>query len=195
MIAALTGELAEIDLSGEIIVDVHGVGYQVTVGARHAASLGAAGSLVSLAVHTHVREGAIALYGFPSVQERKTFELLLNTHGVGPALALAILGVHSPASLSAAVLSGDIDALALVPGVGKKTAQRLVLELAQRLELESAPSPGRRAVRGTQAEVREALVALGYANEEIANALQALSENDSVEELLREALRELAPRR
>ena len=202
MIGALSGVTSEIELSSDslagIVVDVSGVGYEVVVSARTAARLGPVGSPVTLAIYTHVREGAITLFGLADRTERRMFELLIGAHGIGPALALAILSVHSPESLAQAVVGGDVDALVLVPGVGRKTAQRLIVELAGRLGgAESVPlgavtSDGARLVLS---EVREALVALGYAPDEVRRALERLPREGSVEELLRQALRELAPQR
>ena len=143
--------------------------------------------------HPRARRARSTLFGFSSSHERRTFELLLNTHGVGPSLALAILPVHSPEALARCVAAGDIDALALVPGIGKKTAQRLVLELAQRLELIASADLIVHVASAAEAEVREALGALGYAHDEIRVALEHLSETDSVEELLPRALAEACP--
>lgn len=197
MIGALRGHLAELDLGETVataVVDVGGVGYEVVLGARLAAGIGAVGDEVALAVHTHVREGAITLYGFASPAERRTFRILVAAHGIGPALGLAILGVHPPASLERAVANGDVDALMAVPGVGRKTAQRLVVELAGRLEPEGgppvAPSPS---TAGPADEVASALAGLGYGPEEIRRALEDLDAASDVETALRQALRSLAP--
>ncbi|HXZ82702.1 MAG TPA: Holliday junction branch migration protein RuvA [Acidimicrobiales bacterium] len=202
MIGSLSGVLAEADYNSDslasIVVDVEGVGYEVVVSARHAAQLGPIGAPVAVAVYTHVREGAITLYGLADRTERRTFELLIGAHGVGPALALAILSVHPPDSLAQAVAGGDVDALVLVPGVGRKTAQRLIVELAGRLGTIDAVPTGAGATDGTRlakSEVRAALAALGYAPDEVRHALERLSREGSVEELLREALQSLAPRR
>ena len=202
MIGSLTGTLSEIDLASEslaaAVVDVGGVGYEVVVSARHAARLGPAGSQVALSVYTHVREGAITLYGFPDRAERRLFELLIGAHGIGPALALAILGVHPPDSLAQAVAGGDVDALTLVPGVGRKTAQRLIVELAGRFDaLDTLPAatPGADGAPSVRAEVGGALAALGYSPDEVRRALQHLPREGTVEELLREALQNLAPHR
>jgi Holliday junction DNA helicase RuvA len=202
MIGALRGEVIEIDRSGEgaaeLVVDVHGVGYRVSVTGRHATAIAARDSEIQLSVHTHVREGAIQLFGFPDAAERRTFELLLGAHGVGPALALAIIGVLPPEALFRAIASADLDALMLVPGVGRKTAQRLQLELAQRLELSSIAPLGIgsiAALPASQREVHEALVTLGYSPEEIRVAIEELPSEGSVEELLRQALGALAPSR
>jgi Holliday junction DNA helicase RuvA len=200
MIGSLRGELADVELAGdanaEATIDVGGVGYRVLVGGRTAAALPPVGTPVVLSVFTHVRESAITLYGFLSKEERRTFEQLIGAHGIGPALALAILGVLSPAALAQAVAVGDLDALTAVPGVGKKTAQRLAMELAGRLEgvfLTSGPLEG--GPSRTQSELREALSTLGYGTDEVREALEHLPEAGSIEELLRLALRELAPTR
>ncbi len=208
MIGSLRGELAE-RVSGEtaadLVVDVGGVGYRVLVGNRCAAGLGALGATVALAIHTHVREGAITLYGFAEPSERRAFELLIGAHGIGPALALAILGAYSPAELARLVAAEDLDGLALVPGVGRKTAARLVVELGQRVDElagsgaiaagAGAPSGQRVPASGTRGEVAEALAALGYGPEEVRGALASVAEDGSVESQLRAALRELAPAR
>ncbi len=159
-----------------------------------------------LFVHTHVREDAIVLYGFVHDDERRCFEVLLASHGVGPALALAIMASLSPAALSTAVLEDDLETLCSVPGVGRKTAARLLIELKSRLDLPDlsldrvgvmAGGDGGEVVRGTRtsrAEARAALNELGYAPDEIRGALDGLRDDVGVEEMLRLALRELASR-
>jgi Holliday junction DNA helicase RuvA len=152
-----------------------------------------------LFIHTHVREDAIVLYGFVHDDERRCFEVLLGSHGVGPSLALAIMAVLSPASLSTAVLEDDLDTLCTVPGVGRKTAARLVIELKSRLDLPDLSldvpgSSGAGASRTSRSEARAALAELGYAPEEIRGALDGLRDDVGVEEMLRLALRELASR-
>jgi holliday junction DNA helicase RuvA len=203
MIGSLKGTIAVLEQAGEstleCIVDVHGVGYRVLLSPGHGADLGPIGAPVSLAVHTYVREGAITLYGFLDIEERKMFEVLLNAHGVGPSLALSILGAHSPSALVDVVASGDVDALMIVPGVGRKTAQRLLVELGQRFEMSANKLPDLRPHEPStgslaRSELRAALVELGYGSEEIRIALEASKGQGSVEELLRDALRELAPR-
>ncbi|HUB70442.1 MAG TPA: Holliday junction branch migration protein RuvA [Acidimicrobiales bacterium] len=138
MIGSLRGTLLDralrSDHQAELLVEVGGVGYRLVVPAGCAGRAGEVGGPVFLHVHTHAREDALILYGFPTREERDCFELLLNAHGVGPALAVAIVSVLSPAALRRAVLGDDADALTLVPGIGKKTAARLVLELAPRFE-------------------------------------------------------------
>ncbi len=210
MIGSLRGTVIERSAAGdtavEIIVDVGGVGYRVLVSARLAASVGTVrsghttgGSEVVLSIHTHVREGAISLYGFAEPTERRAFELLLSAHGVGPALALAIVSVHGPDRLVEIVANDDIDALTLVPGVGRKTAMRLLVDLKSRFgELDGASSPSVAILGGppsAQREVGEALAQLGYAPDEVRSAVRDLPADGTVEELLRAALRQLAPRR
>lgn len=204
MIASLRGVVTERTSTGDfavdLVVDVAGVGYRLFCAPRTAASA-QVGHEASFAVHTHVREGAITLYGFASPEERTAFELLLGAHGVGPGLALAILSVHDPAELVQVIANGNVDALKLVPGVGQKTAARLLVELQARFDLLSADgvigagtSQSNRLASVTS-EVGQALAQLGYAPDEVRAALRGLSGEGSVEELLREALRSLAPRR
>jgi Holliday junction DNA helicase RuvA len=194
----------------EVIVDVAGVGYRVTVTPATASVLlsNGPGTEAILFVHTHVREDAIVLYGFAHDDERRCFEVLLGSHGVGPALALSILAMLSPAALSTAVLEDDLDTLCTVPGVGRKTAARLLIELKSRLDLPdlSVPMIGTgangeadgavavRSSRTSRAEARAALSELGYGPDEIRGALDGLRDDVGVEEMLRLALRELASR-
>ena len=133
MIGSLRGELVGRALDGEALLEVGGVGYRVTVAAATAARLGGAGAPTFLWIHHHIREDQQVLYGFASRTERDCFELLLAAHGVGPALALAILSVHAPAELARVLADDDLAALCLVPGVGRKTAARLAVELKSRL--------------------------------------------------------------
>ncbi len=198
MIGSLRGTLVDVSTGAEVLVEVGGVGYRVQVPAGRLGLLGERGSQVFLHVHTHVREDAIVLYGFGSLDERACFEALLGTHGVGPAVALAILSVHSPSALRRAVGSDDADALTMVPGIGKKTAARLLLELKSRLDVD-AEGPeltvlggGSNGEGGPRAEVRAALAALGYGVDEVREAVRALPDEGSTEELLRRALRHLA---
>ncbi|HUE09038.1 MAG TPA: Holliday junction branch migration protein RuvA [Acidimicrobiales bacterium] len=207
MIGLLRGPVVLRTGECEVIVDVAGVGYRVTVTPSAAATLvaGGADKEATLYVHTHVREDAIVLYGFVHDDERRCFEVLIGSHGVGPALALAIMAMLSPAALSTAVLEDDLDTLCTVPGVGRKTAARLLIELKSRLDLPDLsldPASGAfadgdsmvRASRTSRAEARAALSELGYAADEIRGALDGLRDDVGVEEMLRLALRELASR-
>jgi Holliday junction DNA helicase RuvA len=194
----LRGTLLDRPAPGEIIVEVGGVGYRAQVPSSLAARLEGPGSQVFLHVHTHVREDAIVLYGFAHADERRCFEALLGAHGVGPSLALAILSSMSPAALSTAVLEEDGDALCQVPGVGKKTAARLLLELKARLDLPSLRGdlPGQPATSGSpRSEARMALIELGYGTEEIRGAMDAVDDDGPVEEMVKTALQELVRRR
>ena len=190
MIGSVRGTVIERTASGEALVEVGGVGYRVNVPAGALPDLHP-GNPAFLFTHLHVREDAMVLYGFPSRDERDTFEALIGTTGVGPKLALAMLSVHSPSSLRRALLEDDLAALTLVPGVGKRTAQRLLVELKSRLEVpeldlsdEGGPAP--------RAEVRAALAGLGYGTDEVRHVVAQLPEDGSVEDLLREALKLLS---
>ena len=187
MIGSLRGTLLERSPDGEVLVEVGGVGYRVVVTPRALAAL-VPDDDTFLYIHHHIREDAQTLYGFAGRDERDCFEALLGAHGVGPALALAILSVHTPEQLRAAVRSGDLDALCLVPGVGRKTAARLLLELQARLDVPDGrrrSPPWRRATataRPALADVREALAGLGYGPDEVREVLRDLPpEGDAVQ--------------
>jgi Holliday junction DNA helicase RuvA len=191
VIGSLRGTVLERGATGEVLLEVGGVGYRVSVPAGTLALL-EPGEPAFLFTHLLVREDALALYGFPDRDHRDTFESLMGASGVGPKLALAILSVHSPSSLRRAVLESDLDALTLVPGVGKRTAQRLLIELAARL---GAPLPetGQEGGRSVRSEVRAALDGLGYGPEEVRDVLLRLPDGDGpVEVMLRDALKLLA---
>jgi Holliday junction DNA helicase RuvA len=194
VIASLRGRLAEVLPDGAVI-EVGGVGYRVNLTPKALAGL-RRGAEVHVHTVTYVREDLLALYGFLTAEERRAFELLLGAAGVGPKLALALLGVHAPPALWRAVRAGDVDALTLVPGVGRKTAARLLLELKSRIgDTDTGLPQGDDGAQPVYAEVREALAALGYAPAEVKQALESLPADSSgrgVEELLRLALRGLA---
>ncbi|CAN5462799.1 Holliday junction branch migration protein RuvA [soil metagenome] len=203
MIGSLRGTLLDRSLTGEILVEVAGVGYRVQAGPATSARLGDLQGDVFVWIHHHVREDADTLYGFASKDERDAFEALLGAHGVGPALAQAILSVHPPANLVRVLAEDDVAALCLVPGVGKKTAARLLIELKSRLAVplgDGVPSgpdadgSGGSPTHSVRADVRDALVGLGYTPEEIAEATHGLPEGDAGA-LLKEALRRLATSR
>ena len=195
MIGSLRGRLLERFGEGEVLVEVAGVGYRVVVTPTTAVRLGDVGGEVFVHVHHHFREADQTLYGFLERDERACFEALLSAHGVGPALALAVLGVHGPGELARLLADDDVAALCLVPGVGKKTATRLLVELKDSLDLpldgvldgERAPGAPRSAV----AEVQDALGGLGYTPDEVRSVLADLGGDDPAV-LLREALQRLA---
>jgi Holliday junction DNA helicase RuvA len=198
MIGSVRGELLDRD-DVELLVEVNGgLGYRVSVTPATVREVGELGSSVFLHVHHHRREDAETLYGFTSIEERRVFETLIGTHGVGPALGLAILSVHSPLGLRQVLATDDVAALCLVPGVGKKTAARLLIELKSRLALPDTDAatgsvtpvgPGGATVRS---DVRDALSALGYGADEIGRALAELPEEGESSDLLRAALQRLA---
>lgn len=188
MIGSVRGEVLERSTTGEVIVDVGGVGYRVTV------PLGAVPALepgrpTFLFVHTKMRDDTLVLYGFPTRDERDTFEALIAASGVGPKLALAILSVHPPAALRRALVDDDQSALTAVPGVGPRTAKRLMVELQERLVVPDIDlEAGVTASVSPRAEVRAALAELGYGADEIREVVGRLPDDAPVEELLREAL-------
>jgi Holliday junction DNA helicase RuvA len=192
MIGSIRGTVLERTAGGEVLVEVGGVGYRASVPVGALMSL-APGDKTFLFTHLHVREDAMVLFGFTTRDERYTFEALIGATGVGPKLALAILGVHSPDALRAALASDDLDSLVLVPGVGKRTAQRLLVELKARLSVPDLDLGEGAAAAGPRAEVREALGGLGYSPEEVRDALAGLDDDAPVETMLREALRMLRP--
>jgi holliday junction DNA helicase RuvA len=195
VIGSVRGTVLERSASGEVLVEVGGVGYRCLV------PLGAMPSLTPssqafLFTHLHVREDAMTLYGFPTRDERDTFEVLIGASGVGPRLALAMLSVHGPGALRRCLADGDLDTLCLVPGVGKRTAQKLMVELKERLGVPDLDlvEPGAGAAPTARAEVRAALTELGYGPDEVRDALTDLPADGAIEELLRTALKRLAAR-
>lgn len=187
MIGRLRGVVAGKSPDG-VLLDVAGVGYEMAVPPRALVELPGIGDEAVLHTHLHVREDAMALFGFSSEDQRDLFRLLLGISGVGPKVALAILGTMTPDDLRRAVLTDDAAALTAVPGIGKRSAQKLLLELRPKLELpdtELAPS------HSPLAEVRSALEGLGYQGDEIRLALAELPDGDEVEALLRQALQTL----
>jgi Holliday junction DNA helicase RuvA len=199
VIGALTGRLAEKQPS-RLVVDVQGVGYEVQVPLSTFYGLGDVGSDVSLRVHTHVREDALGLFGFATRLELELFERLIAINGVGPRLALAVLSGIEPPELVRAVRAGDVARLTKIPGVGKKTAERIGLELRDRLpadleaegESDDVESDG----DDLRGDVLSALLNLGYhrplAERSVESALKGATGADGFEEVLRQALRELA---
>jgi Holliday junction DNA helicase RuvA len=195
VIGSVRGTVIERSAAGEVLVEVGGVGYRV-LAPLSAVPLLAPGAAAFLFTHLHVRDDAMVLFGFPTRDERDTFESLIAVTGVGPKLALAMLSAHSPQGLRRALADDDLDALCMVPGVGKRTAQRLLIELKARLAIPDldlgATVPG--TIGSPRAEVREALTGLGYQPDEVREALAQLPEEGAVEQLLRDALKLLSVR-
>ena len=195
MIGSLRGTLLDRSLDGDVLIEVAGVGYRVTVAPTASPAVGEIGDDVFLWVHHHIREDAQTLYGFATREERVCFEALLGAHGVGPALALAILSVHGPGALREVIATQDVSALCLVPGVGNKTAARLLVELQSRLDLpdiDLTPSPGAVVTSSARRDVTEALAGLGYGPDEVRRVVDDLPTDGEPADLLREALRRLA---
>ena len=163
MIGLLRGRLLE-KRPNQVILDVGGVGYLVAVPLSTFASLGELHTEVTLLIHTHVREDALALYGFLSAREKHLFELLLGASGVGPTLALKILSGMNVEELVPAIRTGDLARLTKIPGVGRKTAERMVVELKDKLEAVGAEAekPAVASPAGVEADVKSALINLGY---------------------------------
>ena len=189
MIGRLRGILVARTATG-VVIEVGGVGYEVSVTSRDLASLPMLGEEVVLHTHLVVREDLLALYGFEGEQNRDLFRVLLGSSGVGPALAMSILATLRPDDVRMAVATEDVPALVTVPGIGKRKAERLILELRPKLGALAARS----AASGNLPRAREALESLGYAPVEIREALEQVSDDGSVEDLVRSALQVLARR-
>lgn len=195
MIGSLRGEILERDLDGSVLIEVGGVGYVVHVSQRALAELEPA-SPAFLYIHHHIREADQQLFGFQTRDERVTFQTLIGTHGVGPALGMAIIATHPPAALVDIVANQDVGSLTLVPGVGKKTAERLLVELKSRLSVPVLDGAGSGESAGSaMSDVREALAGLGYGDSEIRDTLRELTSTGDAAELLRDALKALGARR
>lgn len=194
MIALLRGTVAHLE-PGRIVLDVGGVGYLVRVpsGAR----LGGVGTEIVLHTHLAVREDAMDLYGFPGLGDRDLFQLLLSVSGVGPKLALAAVDTLGADGIRAAVIAEDVTGLTAIPGVGKKGAQRLVLELRSKVGMlpSSSPTgnglPTAAAADDPRSEARQALSALGYGAAEVEHALRGVPADEPAEVQIRGALRGL----
>lgn len=198
MIAFLSGRLIE-KHPNRLVVDVHGVGYDVQVPLSTFYDLAEPGSDIALRIHTHVREDQIALYGFGSALELELFERLIAVSGIGPKLALAALSGLEPSDLVRAVRTGDVARLSSVPGVGRKTAERICLELKDKMPVTAAAghaAPAPSAGDALRTDLLSALVNLGYhrqaAEKAIERALAAAGAQPVFEQVLKHALRGLA---
>lgn len=193
MIGSLRGTVLERSGDSTVIIDVGGVGYLVTVTPKTFGELEPT-STAFLHIHHHIREDAQTLFGFVDRLERETFETLLSVHGVGPAMAIAVLSTHGPHALVDIVASADLAALTTVPGVGRKTAERIVMELKDKLSLPVLDA-AQAATPSIAATVRDALMGLGYSPDEIRESLRGVAEGSSAEEALRHALGVMGARR
>ena len=190
MIGSLRGKLID-KRPNAVLVDVGGVGYQVQIPLSTFAALGALHSEATLLIHTHVREDQFNLFGFFSAREKQCFELLISASGVGPSLALKILSGMGVEELVPAIRKGDLAQLVRIPGVGKKTAERIVVELRDKLAAVDVPEAGKPATRTQlESDVSSALVNLGYDERSVERAIeQARAAGGSdFEKLLRDSL-------
>ena len=196
MIAWLKGELLE-KRPPVLLVNVNGVGYEVEAPVTALADLPEVGEIVTLFVHMVVREDAQLLFGFSNKQQRDLFRSLIKVNGVGPKVALAVLSTLSAGELVAAMANDDITQLCKVPGIGKKTAQRLVVEMKDRLEKEFGDIASQDASSGSslqndRQDAIAALLALGYKASEAGRVVESLPSDLSSEEMIRQALRTLS---
>jgi holliday junction DNA helicase RuvA len=197
MIAFLTGRVAA-KTPTHAFLDVHGVGYQLAMSSSSLASLPPEGDDVTVHTHLQVRQDELSLFGFENLAEKSAFEALITVSGVGPKVALAALSSLSPDDLATAVSSGDAALISSVPGIGGKTAQRIIVDLRDKL----GPAPGRGSSGGVaagvagSAEVSEALLGMGFSAAEVAMALKGFEgDADDVQGLLTYALKRLGGER
>lgn len=196
MIGRLAGRLLRKDPTA-LLVDVYGVGFEVIVSLKTFCRLPEPGNPIELDIHTHVRENALDLYGFLDPLEKQMFASLITVAGIGPRMAIAILSGLSPQELRDAIASGDVNRLVAVPGVGRKTAQRLVTELRDRVPASAnAPTAAASGAGSIEAQAVSALVNLGYpeatAREAVAGALA--DGGTALADVIRGALRRMAVR-
>jgi Holliday junction DNA helicase RuvA len=196
MIGLLRGALVE-KRTGQVILDVGGVGYDVRISLSTFAALGALRDEVTLLIYTHVREDQLALYGFLTAREKHLFELLLSVSGVGPSLSLKILSGLSVEEIVPAVRRGDVAGLTRIPGVGRKTAERIIVELRDKLAAaETAAAEPRVARSQLEEDLSSALLNQGYDRRETERVVQALRQKGapaSFDAAFRAALQELSP--
>lgn len=197
MIAMLTGKVSR-KQPDCVILDVNGVGYRVQIPFSTYYALPAEGGTVTLQIHTAVKEDAINLYGFRTVEEKELFQLLIGVSGVGPKLANGILSNSEPTELAESLIRGDIVRLSAIPGIGKKTAERLVLELKEKVKKLATVQPRPEALQpSARPEIRDdvlsALINLGYKEAVVLKVLNELAQapDATVESLLKQALKVL----
>jgi Holliday junction DNA helicase RuvA len=190
MIGSLRGKLTE-KRPNQVLLEVGGIGYLVQVPLSTFAALGALHAEASLLIHTHVREDQFSLYGFFTAREKRLFELLLSASGVGPSLALKILSGMNLEELIPAIRKGDLVQLVRIPGVGRKTAERIVVELRDKLALEDVTETGKPSTRSElESDVASALTNLGYDARAVDKAIEKArdSSGSDFEDLLRASL-------
>lgn len=193
MIAFLTGRVAS-KAADHCVIDVHGVGYRLLMSTRSLASLPSLGDDVTVSTHLHVREDDLSLFGFENDAEKTAFGYLITVSGVGPKAAMATLSALSPTELAAAVSAENIAAITSVPGVGKKTAQRIIIELGDKLGIPGGVDGGDMQASGgaAMAEATDALLAMGFSAAETSAALKGSQQGAAdAQSLLRYALQRL----
>ncbi|MFY9529306.1 MAG: Holliday junction branch migration protein RuvA [Candidatus Acidiferrales bacterium] len=194
MIGMLRGKLID-KRPNQALLDVAGVGYQVQIPLSTFASLGALHAEVTLLIHTHVREDQLALYGFLTAREKQCFDLLISASGVGPNLALKILSGMGVDELAPAIRSGDVAQLVRIPGVGRKTAERVVVELRDKFATVETKTPAKPGRTQLESDVTSALVNLGYEERAVERAVEEAHRKGGApdfEGLLRASLQILA---
>lgn len=175
MIAFLTGRVAE-RTATRLLLDVNGVGYSLAMSTGALAALPAIGDTVTVHTHLHVREDELSLYGFEGPAEKSLFEMLITVSGVGPKVALAALSSFTPDALASAICAEDVALVGTIPGVGKKTAQRIVLDLKDKLDAAGASTAlSGKGVAAQSAQAREALQSMGFSSAEIAAAMKGFN--------------------
>ncbi len=204
MIAYVRGKIEEV-FENRVILDVHDIGYQVFITSREADHLPPKGETVLLYTYLYVKEDAMQLYGFRKQDDLEIFRLLLGVNGIGPKAAMGVLAALSADDLRFAVLSDDVKTISRAPGIGPKTAKRMILDLKDKLSLEEAfekrlepgiPPSLTEGISDARAEAVEALVALGYSNAEALRAVRAVAgEKDmDAEQILKLALKQMSYR-
>ena len=196
MITYIVGELTYID-NNTIILEACGVGYEITVPASVIPSLPGIGSSIKIYTYQNVKEDALDLYGFLTMDDLKIFKQLITVNGIGPKGALSILSVISPDELRLAVISDDVKKIQSAPGIGSKTAQKLIIELKDKLKIEDVVydlHDEKDIVKSVRDEAVSALISLGYSNSESVSAVSTLviTENMTSEDILKQALKKLA---
>lgn len=197
MYSYISGTLAEVG-EEEVVIDNHGIGYRIFVPKTVLYRLSHVGEQVTVYTYLNVREDALQLYGFSSANERKLFQLLLGVNGIGPRGALAILSVLSAEDLRFAILAEDAKAIAAAPGIGGKTAQRVILDLKDKIDripvMGLADHRKQTAMNGVKTDVIEALTSLGYSSSQVVKAMEDMdiSEDAALEEVIKDVLKKLS---
>ncbi len=197
MYSYISGELVDV-LADSIVVDNHGIGYEFHVSKNTLYHLQGIGNQVKVYTYLHVREDAMQLFGFSSKEEREFFQLLINVNGIGPKGALAILSVMSLSDLRFAILSEDEKALSSAPGIGKKTAQRLILDLKDKIDQIASDGLNQMVTDSPEASIKtdviEAMTSLGYSASDALRAMEGMefTEDTTLEAVLKEVLKKMS---